>query len=70
MVQKYSRLLEEREINYNTDSIWAIQDVPKTWRKKTEQKVIADGFHFLDDGTVEPNTPPNVEEAPEEETEE
>lgn len=60
MVQKYSRLLEEREINYNTDSIWAIQDVPKTWRKKTEQKVIADGYHFEEDGTVMPDVP-NVE---------
>ena len=57
MVQKYSRLLEERAINYNTDQIWAIQDVPKTWRKKTEQKVIADGYHFLDDGTVMPDVP-------------
>lgn len=62
MVQKYSRLLEEREINYNTMEIWAIQDVPKTWRKKTEQKVIADGFHFEEDGTVMPNVP-NDEEA-------
>lgn len=63
MVQKYSRLLEEREINYNTDSIWAIQDVPKTWRKKTEQKVIADGYHFEEDGTVMPDVPNEVEEA-------
>ena len=55
MVQKYARLLEERDINYNTDSIWAIQDVPKTWRKKTEQKVIADGYHFEEDGTAMPN---------------
>ena len=54
MVQKYSRLLEEREINYNTDKIWAIQDVPKTWRKKTEQKVVADGFYFDEDGTAYP----------------
>ena len=61
MVQKYSRLLEEREINYNTDAIWKIQDVPKTWRKKTEQKVIADGYHFDDDGTVWPNEPVNEE---------
>lgn len=62
MVQKYSRLLEEREINYNTDAIWKIQDVPKTWRKKTEQKVIADGYHFDEDGTVWPDTPVNEEE--------
>ena len=67
MVQKYSRLLEEREINYNTMSVWAIQDVPKTWRKKTEQKVIADGYHFEEDGTVMPD---DVDEEPVEEGEE
>ena len=68
MVQKYSRLLEERDINYNTMSVWAIQDVPKTWRKKTEQKVIADEYHFEEDGTVMPNVTPNEEEElPEEE---
>lgn len=54
MVQKYSRLLEEREINYNTGYIWTIQDVPKTWRKKTEDKVIDDGFYFDKDGTAWP----------------
>ena len=57
MVQKYSRLLEEREINYNTESIWTINDVPKTWRKKTEAKVIADGYYFEEDGTAMPNIP-------------
>ena len=55
MVQKYSRLLEERDINYNTGETWAIQDVPKTWRKKTEDKVISDGYHFIEDGTAYPN---------------
>ena len=65
MVQKYSRLLEEREINYNTDAIWKIGDVPKTWRKKTEQKVIADGYHFDEDGTAWPNTPVDEEVAQE-----
>lgn len=67
MVQKYSRLLEEREINYNTMSVWAIQDVPKTWRKKTEQKVIADGYHFEEDGTVMPDVPNEEEEETSEE---
>lgn len=66
MVQKYSRLLEEREINYNTDKIWAIQDVPKTWRKKTEQKVIADGYHFDEDGTAWPDPLVDNEEPVEE----
>ena len=54
MVKKYCRLLEEREINANTDSVWAIQDVPNTWRSKTEAKVIADGFYFDEDGTAYP----------------
>ena len=55
MVQKYSRLLEERDINYNTGEIWSINDVPKTWRKKTEAKVISDGYHFDEDGTAWPD---------------
>ena len=62
MVQKYSRLLEEREINYNTMAIWAIQDVPKTWRKKTEQKVVADGYYFDEDGTAWPKPAPEPNE--------
>lgn len=68
MVQKYSRLIEERDINYNTDKIWAIQDVPRTWRKKTEQKVINDGYHFLEDGTAVPDVlAENVKDVNEEE---
>ena len=55
MVQKYSRLLEERDINYKTGNVWAIQDVPKTWRSKTEEKVIEDGYYFAEDGTAYPN---------------
>jgi hypothetical protein len=54
MVQKYSRLLEERDINYNTNEVWALQDVPKTWRAKTEAKVISDGYYFAEDGTAYP----------------
>lgn len=55
MVNKYSRLLKERIINEETEKVWAIQDVPRTWRNKTENKVIADGYHFIDDGTAYPN---------------
>lgn len=55
MVKKYARVLESREINPNTDKVWAIQDVPNTWRSKTKQKVISDGYHFDEDGTVYPN---------------
>ena len=55
MVQKYSRLLEEREIYYKTEEVWTINDVPRTWRSKTEAKVLADGYHFAEDGTAYPN---------------
>lgn len=61
MVVKYSRHLEDRDINDNTGEVWAIQDVPKTWRKKTEAKVISDGYYFAEDGTAYPNIP-NTEE--------
>lgn len=55
LVRKYSRFLEEREINYDTESTWKIGDVPKLWRKKTQDNVIHDGFYFLDDGTAMKN---------------
>lgn len=55
MEKTYARLLENREINDKTESVWAIQDVPKLWRKKTENKVVSDGYHFEKDGTVMPN---------------
>lgn len=54
MVSKYSRLIEERDINYKTGEVWAIQDVPNTWREKTRVKVEADGYYFADDGTAYP----------------
>ena len=54
MVNKYARLLEERIINDKTGSVWAIQDVPRTWRNKTEEKVIGDGYEFDEDGTAVP----------------
>ena len=57
MVNKYSRLLEERIINDKTGDVWAIQDVPKTWRSKTEAKVISDGYYFDEDGTAYPKEP-------------
>ena len=55
MVNKYSKHLENRDTNVNTGEVWAIQDVPNTWRAKTRAKVEADGYHFLEDGTVMPN---------------
>ena len=61
MVKKYKRLLEERDINSNTNEVWTIQDVPTTWRSKTEQAVIADGYYFGEDGTAYP-VPPNEDE--------
>lgn len=54
MVNKYARLLEERIINDKTGSMWAIQDVPRTWRSKTEEKVLHDGYEFDEDGTAVP----------------
>ena len=57
MVAKYSRLLEQRIINDKTGEVWAIQDVPRTWRGKTEVKVLADGYYFDEDGTAYPNEP-------------
>ena len=54
MVNKYSRVLEQREINLATNEVWAIQDVPTTWRLKTQQKVIEDGYYFAEDGTAYP----------------
>ena len=62
MEYTYRRLLEDREINPKTDSIWAIQDVAKLWRKKTERLVLADGYHILEDGTVMPNNVDNETE--------
>lgn len=55
MVNKYSRLLEERIVNEKTGEVWAVQDVPRTWRNRTEAKVIADGYHFDEDGTAWPD---------------
>ena len=55
MVNKYARLLESRETNAKTGEVWAINDVPNTWRSKTEAKVIADGYYFDKDGTAYPN---------------
>jgi len=54
MVRKYTRVLEEREINSATGEVWAIQDVPNTWREKTRTKVLADGYVFDEDGTAIP----------------
>lgn len=55
MVKKYARVLENREINSMTGETWSINDVPNTWKKKTEEKVILDGYHFDEDGTAWPN---------------
>ena len=55
MVNKYARVLENREINNATGEVWAIQDVPNTWRAKTQTRVISDGYYFDEDGTAYPN---------------
>lgn len=64
MVKKYAHVLEERQINDMTGEIWTINDVPKTWRKKTQDKVIADGYIILDDGTVDKAPEPETIEEP------
>lgn len=58
MINKYARLLEQRQTNVNTDEVWAIQDVPNTWRSKTKAKVEADGYYFAEDGTAYKNEEP------------
>lgn len=55
MVNKYAKHLENRDTNVNTGEVWSINDVPNTWRSKTEAKVIKDGYHFAEDGTAYPN---------------
>lgn len=52
MISKYVRVLEERDINPKTNSVWSIDDVPNTWKTKVRDKVIMDGYSFNDDGTV------------------
>ena len=62
MVTKYTRVLKDREINPKTGKTWAIQNVPPTWRSKTEAKVISDGYYFAEDGTAYKNEPNTEEE--------
>lgn len=50
MVRKYTRLLEENAINSKTGNIWTINDVPATWRERTRNQVIEDGFAFDENG--------------------
>jgi len=52
MVNKYSRLLKQRELNVKTGKVWAISDIPSIWKNKVETKIYADGYYFDDDGTV------------------
>ena len=68
MVNKYSRHLEQRDINVNTGNVWSINDVPRTWRTKTEQKVFEDRYYFDEDGTAYPVPPNDEEDEPSEET--
>lgn len=52
MVRKYTRVLEEREVNAKTGETWKITDVPTTWRTKVTNQVLADGYVINEDGTV------------------
>jgi len=61
MVNKYARHLEERDINVKTNEVWSINDVPNTWKNKTQIKVVNDGYYFDNDGTVYPNRESDIE---------
>lgn len=50
MVKKYTRILIQREININTGSTWALQDVPNTWRARTKAAVEAEGYTWDENG--------------------
>ena len=58
MVAKYSRKLENRELNPATDSVWTIHDVPAIWQNKVKAKVEADHYTWDEDGSAVP-IPPN-----------
>ena len=50
MVKKYTRLLEQREINVNTGDTWSLNDVPNTWKARTKTAVEADGYTWDENG--------------------
>lgn len=52
MIRKYTRALEERQINTRTEEIWKIDDVPTMWRIKVQAQIYIDGYMVSDDGTV------------------
>ena len=52
MVNKYARVLEERDINTKTGEVWKITDVPVTWRARVEARIDSDGYMVDEDGTV------------------
>lgn len=60
MVKKYSKALENWEINAMTGEVWVISDVPNLWRTKTIAQVEKDGYTWDEDG----HAIPRVEEEP------
>lgn len=56
MVKKYSRVLEERDINAKTGEIWKVEDVPATWKARVLAQIEADGYVVDEDGTVIPRS--------------
>ena len=60
MVKKYSKALENWEINAMTGEVWVISDVPNLWRTKTIAQVEKDGYTWDEDG----HATPRVEEEP------
>jgi len=51
-LEKYAKLLEQREINETTGNVWSIKDVPLEWRSKVETRIYSDGYYFDEDGTA------------------
>ena len=54
MVKKYSKALENWEINAMTGEVWVISDVPNLWRTKTIAQVEKDGYTWDEDGHAIP----------------
>ena len=54
MVKKYSKALENWEINSMTGEVWVISDVPNLWRTKTIVQVEKDGYTWDEAGHAIP----------------
>ncbi len=39
MVLFYVTKIKNKEINYNTNKVWSIDDVPRLWKTRVEQEL-------------------------------